>query len=220
MGSAGTTPLKVKRMGRRVELVYECEEIVVATEIFESHQMITKEGSIPEGPVVEYYRDGKVKRTMAYQNGKPKGQSHIFYSTGELCEEQLFANGKLEGRSVMYRRDGRVWRESSYRRGKLHGEVTVYHDNGQIETRSHHEKGKLHGSYECYDEMGFLGEGANMVTNANSAMHLLNLHSVHPSAMVTVEGNEIEQETLAGVRRFKVPEIIHRPERSGSRGCH
>jgi antitoxin component YwqK of YwqJK toxin-antitoxin module len=95
MDAKETVHLIIRRTGDRTELIYHIERRRIATEILESNRVITKEGRIPDGPVIEHYRHGKVKRIMHYRNERPEGQSLSYYPTGELWEEQHFRNGKL-----------------------------------------------------------------------------------------------------------------------------
>lgn len=154
----GRTRVTMKRTGHRTEFTYYTGEKKIAAEILESDRMIRKEGTIPDGPVVECYPDGAVKRVVNYRNQRCHGQSLTYYHSGELLEEQYFCNGRLDGPSVRYRRDGILWMETSYLSGRLHGAFTTYHDNGQIEAAGYYEKGKLTGDYEWYDRYGCLRE--------------------------------------------------------------
>lgn len=154
----GSTRVTVKRTGHRTEFTYYTDEKRIAAEIFESGRMIRREGTIPDGPVVECYPDGAVKRVVSYRDQRYHGQSLTYYHSGELLEEQYFRNGKLDGPCVRYRRDGILWTESSYLSGRLHGAFRTYHDNGQIEAAGCYEKGKLCGDYEYYDRYGCLRE--------------------------------------------------------------
>lgn len=158
MDISGSTRLTVKHRGHRTEFTYHTGKKRVASEIFESSRIVKREGTIPDGPVVECYPDGNVKRILHYRDQMCHGRSLTYYYSGELWEEQCFSNGRLDGPSVRYRRDGKLWTESSYRSGRLHGAFRSYHDNGQIEVSSHYEKGKLSGDYECYDRYGCLKE--------------------------------------------------------------
>ncbi len=150
--------LVVKHTGRSTELAYYAGSRKVALEVLESHRTVIKEGVIPDGRVVEYYREGAIKRVFQYRNEKPQGKAITYYPTGELWEEQHFEAGKLEGRWVMYRKDGTFWSDSFYLHGKLHGLYKSYQENGQMETSAHYEKGKLQGVYEYNDRFGCLRE--------------------------------------------------------------
>lgn len=158
MGNERSTRLMIRRLGRRTEFTFIVGEKVVATEIFASNRIVFREGVIPDGRVVEYYREGNVKKISDYSSGKPEGLSRVYYPTGELWEEQCFRGGKLDGPWLMYRRDGTRWSESFYRSGKQQGVFRSYHDNGQLEVVGFYEKGRLHGDYECYDKFGCLKE--------------------------------------------------------------
>ncbi len=76
-------------------------------------------GTIPDGVVKEYAKDGTLLYENSYQDGKLNGPSKAYYKNGSLAGEWTFKNNKLEGTGKQYYESGELQYLDTYKDDKL-----------------------------------------------------------------------------------------------------
>ncbi|MTI20740.1 toxin-antitoxin system YwqK family antitoxin [Fulvivirga sp. RKSG066] len=137
-------------------------------EPYEGHSDLVKvtikngDGSYSEGDYLdgkkhgswtEYYKDGLVKSTTSFINGKKQGAHLEISDRGQLDLKSYYHDDKLHGSWVKYNRN-RVKEERPYENGALSGTVKIFYDNGTAMEESPYVNGKRHGEAIWYDKDG------------------------------------------------------------------
>lgn len=120
--------------------------------------LLKEAGKVPEGPVKQYFKDGKVQAEWNFKNGKEEGLFREYWDDGKLCWEGKYSGGKPEGIKRFYYKTGKLGYEDEYRAGIQTGRKSFYEsgkvntegvfkDGKEIERKWLRENGKLQG--EC-----------------------------------------------------------------------
>lgn len=64
--------------------------------------------------LIQYYKNGHLKRIIHFSNGKPTGKYYTYYENGQLRNETTYNDGKLHGINRIYNNKGFQVRESLY----------------------------------------------------------------------------------------------------------
>ncbi len=138
----------------------------IARELYDkSGDLLNLVGSIPDGPVKEYYQTGYLKEIFHYSGNKPEGCARRFYYDGQIWEDMNFKNGKLDGPCLMYYMSGVLWNESFYSAGKLEGVCKTFYENGELEILASYSNGQLDGEYKMFYNNGNLMEVSTFRNN-------------------------------------------------------
>lgn len=79
----------------------------------------TLRNAIENGPVIEFYPDGKIKARIDYRDGKINGKAVFYSNDSRPILEQTYSNGILDGFSVEYDADGNIKNKILYSNGKI-----------------------------------------------------------------------------------------------------
>ena len=82
--------------------------------------------SIKNGPLVSYYKDGKVWRRGYYRKGKKHGNWIRYCNNGRKQLEVTYNLGTPVGNYRYFRPDGKVWLRGLYKAGKRYGKVYLF----------------------------------------------------------------------------------------------
>lgn len=105
-----------------------------------------------------YYSNGRLKRTYAYKNGKPNGQSRGYYESGRVAFVVNFVNGKADGPSTGLYESGMLKSEMHYKDGKANGRFRQYYESGKLRFETIYREGKVIAPWTEYTESGELKE--------------------------------------------------------------
>jgi antitoxin component YwqK of YwqJK toxin-antitoxin module len=117
-------------------LVFKQGEVIIAKRSYRNGETILEEGKIPDGMVVENYKDGKVKNIIFYQNGKRNGPAISLYESGRIKTQSYYKDGMLEGKAYYFFESGAIKAESKIVHGKqlYHYEYTETGKRGRYRT--------------------------------------------------------------------------------------
>lgn len=104
-------------------------------------------GDVKEGLSTIFYPDGKVRQTIAYNNGKKEGLSKEFDKDGNVITLMEYHNDFLVSRDRINRKDNNK---------KKQGPWKEFYENGRIKNESNFVDDLLNGYYKEYDEKGNL----------------------------------------------------------------
>ena len=84
-----------------------------------------------DGKWVFYYRNGKKKHILFYQDGIPDGKATFFYKNGTVRETGTWRNNRWVGEYKQYYENGNPKNHFSYdNRGVKNGKQIYFHENG------------------------------------------------------------------------------------------
>lgn len=109
---------------------------------------------VVDGPVIAYYRNGKLKSENIYKKGKIWTTVYANDPEGNKidCGNVKMGSGML----ISYDDSGRVLRKERYSFGYIDGVCEDYYPNGSIATTTEYMVDLAHGEYRSYDEEGEL----------------------------------------------------------------
>lgn len=76
-------------------------------------------GNIPDGPVREYYEDGRLRAEIEFRDGERDGPARYYFPDGTLQSEVNWSGGRLEGTARVYRPGGTLSFLETYHEGVL-----------------------------------------------------------------------------------------------------
>jgi hypothetical protein len=71
-----------------------------------------------DGPYVEYWKNGQLKKNTTYVNGKRHGPYVIYWGNGEIYWKTTLVNGKRHGPYIEYNKDGTIKEKGRYENDK------------------------------------------------------------------------------------------------------
>lgn len=107
-----------------------------------------------DGPLIEYYRNGKIKSENIYRKGKLWACVYANNLEGKKldCGNLKMGSGTL----ISYDDSGRIARKENYSFGLMEGITESYYPNGKLRVRMGYLVDVPHGEYRSYDEEGNL----------------------------------------------------------------
>lgn len=103
------------------------------------------------GKWIYYYSDGnRIFSEENYKDGKLNGPLKNYYSNGKLTEETDYKNGKKDGVSKIYTEAGVLIEEVHYINGKLNGLAKYFDIKGVIKEKGKYANGERIGKWEYY----------------------------------------------------------------------
>lgn len=145
------TILKSETKYPEYELIFLSEGKVIATRVYKKGQTIVSDGIIPEGQVVEKYKNGKIKNIIHYKNGKREGKALNFYQNGRIKIESTYINDNPVGITNTFYETGQLKSESKMIDGKK-SLYKKYYENGKIKEEVSYKNGE--GISKTYDANG------------------------------------------------------------------
>ena len=110
------------------------------------------------GPVADYYDNGKKKYQGNLSDGKKVGEWTYYWDSGSVKREGIYKEGKPYGVWKEYFRDGQIKSEGGYgiKNGESvkHGDWVWYHKNGQPKIEGKYAQGKEVGLWSEYNNLG------------------------------------------------------------------
>ena len=120
--------------------------ILTSTTLFTSTVYAEKISADYSGTKIYRFKDGTIKKTRTYKNGKRDGLTIKYNRKGVKIRIKMYKNGKLDGIKNSYRSNGILWRQQTYQNGKRNGNTLVYHKDGKtIRKTTPYTNGKIHG---------------------------------------------------------------------------
>lgn len=118
-------------------------------------EILTENGRVPDGPVVEYYRDGRtIEAEMTYFSNRLHGEYRTYYTNGNLYTYCTYSNGLKQGVLRNYGENGKIYQEWEYRGGKQWGRSKDWYSDGKLDRVSEWVNGKLDGMSYTYHGNG------------------------------------------------------------------
>ncbi len=104
-----------------------------------------------------YYKIGKLRKEIHYENGKEDGIMREYYKSGQLKSEVHYQNGKENGLATYWHKNGVKSAVGHYVNGQPIGKTISWHNNGKIRMISYLDKNMNDtGILTEYDEKGNL----------------------------------------------------------------
>ena len=124
------------------ELFFYANGKQIAKRVFHNGELVSKEGEIPDGVIIERYNNGRPKNVLLFKEGKRNGNAIGFYESGKLKKIVTFKDDKPVGESKMYYENGNLLMESRIENGK---QVFYrdYYPNGQLKQEVHEQGDKI-----------------------------------------------------------------------------
>ena len=108
-----------------------------------------------EGKWVFYFRNGKTKHILFYQNGIPDGKATFFYKNGTVRETGTWRNNRWVGEYKQYYENGNPKNHFTYdNRGVKNGKQIYFHENGNPSLIGTWNNGNESGDLAEYKEDG------------------------------------------------------------------
>lgn len=96
-----------------------------------------------EGPMTEYYPDGKVKGVRLFEHDLQVGKTIYYYPGGAVKEVQYYDLGKINGGDTVFYENGRPEFVRTFDHGKLHGDLRKWAEDGSIIYEARYDQDKL-----------------------------------------------------------------------------
>jgi antitoxin component YwqK of YwqJK toxin-antitoxin module len=104
-------------------------------------------GDVKEGVSTIFFPDGRVRQTIAYNNGKKEGLSKEFDKEGIVISLLEYHNDFLVSRDRINRKDNKNLKQGPWK---------IFYSNGRIKNEATYVDDLLNGYYKEYDEKGNL----------------------------------------------------------------
>lgn len=130
----------------------------------ETGKIVKTTGTIPDGIVKEYYKNGALLADYYYKGSKLEGTSKGYFQDGTLRGEWNYKNGKLDGTLKNYYPNGKIQVEIEYKNDKRDGVTKTYNENGNLTyefsykddekegiSKSYYANGKIEKEYNYKD---------------------------------------------------------------------
>ncbi len=101
----------------------------------------------PEGQVMAYHSNGRLRARARYVDGLEQGVREVFYSDGTRWETLGFAGGKPHGAHDKWWKNGRHALHATWDEGELQGAYERWYASGQRWEQATYEHGKREGPY-------------------------------------------------------------------------
>ena len=107
-----------------------------------------------DGENITYHKNGQVKATVVYKNGKQEGKGISYFDDGTISSERNFIQGEEDGVSKDYYENGNIENEINYVNGVLNGERRYYYESGNLQTVQYSKNDEAYGDFVWYYESG------------------------------------------------------------------
>ncbi|MBU1864299.1 MAG: toxin-antitoxin system YwqK family antitoxin [Candidatus Omnitrophica bacterium] len=136
---------------KNTAMIYE-SGIPIAKHSIGNAAFLTVTGSIPNGEVKKYEKDGYTVYT--YNNNFPHGDFRSYYTSGILKQEGKFRKGKRDGILKQYYENGKIKAEWHFKKGKQHGPCKKYYENKNLKAEWMYKDNRIDGIHTKYYEDG------------------------------------------------------------------
>lgn len=86
-----------------------------------------------ETRIKKFFNEGRLVKEVSFKDDIRHGLSRNYYDDGRLKRTIWYENGLKEDTAKWYYREGRVYRASPYRNDELHGVQTKYYKTGRVQ---------------------------------------------------------------------------------------
>lgn len=113
-------------------------------------------GSIPDGPVKEFFENGKVKAEAVYKSNKLHGLLIRYDEQGQILSKETYEQGVLKGPAEYFSYSQRTTLHTicNYLNALLDGPFTLAQKDGKIREQSTYAKGRLDGPHKTFYPTG------------------------------------------------------------------
>jgi hypothetical protein len=105
------------------EIIYCLDDKEVAKEAFDKNHKAKISGSIPDGPVFEYDKNGNLRKRLDYKGNRRNGQMIWYYKNAIVQYEANYKDDKLDGLERWYDKNGNIEKEINYKNGERKAET-------------------------------------------------------------------------------------------------
>ncbi len=116
----------------------------------ENENVVSTEGAIPDGKVLEYDDNGKIAGEYQYRGGLREGTARQFYESGKPYAEISYVKGVQEGVAKYFHENGKVMAEFTFKSGQREGMGRGYDLNGRLDWDASYRAGYLEGTSAEY----------------------------------------------------------------------
>jgi len=109
---------------------------------------------IKQGPTQTFYADGKIKKSVPFENGLENGMAREFAPDGTVITLIEYKRGFVVDRENINRTD---------KNGQKQGRWKFFYADGKVKTEGVYRNGKRNGYFKEYDENGMLTDVAKYV---------------------------------------------------------
>jgi len=127
---------------------------------YEDGQTIQSEGKITDGKPTglwrSYYKNGNLKSSVNYKEGKVDGIAFFFFKDGKETKmaEIVFEEDVIEGKYQEFFQNGAQKATLTYEEGKLEGDAEFFYPTGRIKIKGKYKDNEKRGKWLFYDEKG------------------------------------------------------------------
>ncbi|MDX2359462.1 MAG: hypothetical protein QNK23_01555 [Crocinitomicaceae bacterium] len=115
----------------------------------------SRTGELKTGVWAEYFEEGGLRSSQAYQNNEPAGSFISYYTRGIVKEKGNKFGEILRGNYALYYESGALRVEGQYDQDGTKTEVWItYFENGKVDTKGTYSNGKKTGKWIEHDEAG------------------------------------------------------------------
>jgi len=111
-----------------------------------------KDGKKADGVSKGWWRNGKLKTTRTWKNGKENGLYTYWFESGQKRREIPYKNGKANGLITEWFENGQKKLEGTFKGGLANGLYTHWFPSGQKWSEKTLKNGKFVGLYTIWDE--------------------------------------------------------------------
>ncbi len=114
------------------------------------------ENGHPQGLWKTYYKSGKIKNSVNYEDGLPTGECFFYYDNISNTKKAHVVYEPAGSISIYkeFHENGARKAEILYEDGIPHGDASFFFPTGSIQIEGRYKKGKKHGRWKYYDENG------------------------------------------------------------------
>jgi CHAT domain-containing protein/antitoxin component YwqK of YwqJK toxin-antitoxin module/Tfp pilus assembly protein PilF len=112
--------------------------------------------NVAEGPAKWYYANGQVSSQATYVRGRENGLSIWYNENGTRQSEGFFEDNRKHGIHKWYFKNGNLFRSITFDHDVMTGEVRIYHENGKISEVLEYKNDQREGPFTSYDINGAL----------------------------------------------------------------
>jgi antitoxin component YwqK of YwqJK toxin-antitoxin module len=169
----------LKQDGSTITFFDDAGQKIAEQALDDDEKVVSVEGVIPDGKIVEYddeeklaaeyhyldglrdgitkyfYATGKLYAEISYVKGVQNGATKYFHENGKIMAAFTFLDGEREGVGKGYNADGKLSWDAHYKTGFLNGTCTDYYPNGKPAVVKTYSEGKLTGK-KAYESGGAL----------------------------------------------------------------
>ncbi len=135
---------------------YEGDKLLATQSFTKEGVLISSSGVIQDGIYYEYNEDGNLISERTVRKGVENGPLIEFYPDGRVKARIDFRDGKMNGKAIYYSLDSKPILEQTYTNGVLDGFSVEYDMDGNVKTKVLYSSGKMVDSIVKGDEVDLI----------------------------------------------------------------